>query len=132
MLEKAPFAFVRTREPNLPTDPEANRERFATSRRQPHGNREGPTFLSVSIGRRESRPSSSRRWGAFSSICRIRQGRLASRLLSSCSLWRPLPDVRLAAYAVATLPFRSPRAFDYSPPSAAPSPQKVSALRSKS
>ena len=49
-------------------------------------------------------------------------GRLASRLLSSCSLWRPLPDVRLAAYAVATLPFRSPRAFDYSPPSAAPSP----------
>src|SRR5262249_28094253 len=42
--EKAPFAFVRTREPNLPTDPEANRERFATSRRQPHGNREGPIY----------------------------------------------------------------------------------------
>jgi hypothetical protein len=53
------------REPNLPTDPAASCERFATYR-QPHGNREGPTFLSVSIERRESRPSSWRRWGAFS------------------------------------------------------------------
>ena len=39
---------------SLPTDPVDSRERFATSRRQPHGNREGPTFLSVSVGRRES------------------------------------------------------------------------------
>jgi len=31
---------VRT-QVNLPTDPEASRERFATSRRQPHENREG-------------------------------------------------------------------------------------------
>src|SRR5215831_19120126 len=45
--------------PTLSTNPEASRERFATCR-QPDGNREGPTFLSVSIGRRESRPSSSR------------------------------------------------------------------------
>ena len=45
------------REPNLPTDPEANRERFATSRRQPHEIREGRTFHPVSIGRTESRPS---------------------------------------------------------------------------
>jgi len=59
------FRLARMRELNLPTDPVASRERFATSRRQPHGNREDPTFLSVSIGRRESRPSSLRRWGAF-------------------------------------------------------------------
>jgi hypothetical protein len=45
------------RQPNLPADPEASRERFATSRRQPHENREGPTFHPVSIGRTESRPS---------------------------------------------------------------------------
>jgi hypothetical protein len=50
VLGKSAFCLVRTREPNLPTDPEANRERFATSRRQPHGNRDGPTSLSVSIG----------------------------------------------------------------------------------
>jgi hypothetical protein len=52
------------REPNPPTDPEASRERFATC--HPHGSREGPTFLSVGIGRKESRPSSWRRWGVFS------------------------------------------------------------------
>jgi hypothetical protein len=81
---------------SLPSDPVASRERFATSRGQPHGNREGPTFLSVSIRRRESRRSSLRRWGAFSPICRIRQGRLISPLLSSCSASGPLPDERLA------------------------------------
>ena len=63
--------LARMREPNLPTDPEASRERFATCR-QPDGNREGPIFLSVSTGRRESRPSSWRRWGVFSPICRDR------------------------------------------------------------
>ena len=42
------------RDPNLSTDPVASRERFATSRRQPHENREGRTFHPVSIGRRES------------------------------------------------------------------------------
>jgi hypothetical protein len=41
---------------NLATDLEASRERFATCC-QPHGNQEGPTFLAVSIGRKESRPS---------------------------------------------------------------------------
>src|SRR5262249_41869314 len=50
---------------SLPTDPVASRERFATSRRQPHENREGRTFHPVNIGRRESRPSSSRRWVLF-------------------------------------------------------------------
>jgi hypothetical protein len=55
-----------------PTDPEASRERFAICCRQSHGNREGPTFLPVSIGRRESRPSSWRRWDVFLPICRIR------------------------------------------------------------
>src|SRR5262249_49453946 len=50
---------------SLPTDRVASRERFATSYRQPHENREGRTFHPVSIGRRESRPSSWRRWGAF-------------------------------------------------------------------
>ena len=57
MLGKSAFYLVRMREPNLPIDPEASRERFATCP-QPSGNREGPTSLSVSIGRRESRPSS--------------------------------------------------------------------------
>ena len=57
---------------SLPTDPEASRERFATSRRQPHENREGRTFHPVSIGRRESYPSCWLCWGAFSLICRIR------------------------------------------------------------
>jgi hypothetical protein len=56
--KKSAFCLARMGEPNLPTDPEASRERFATCR---HGNREGPIFLSVSIGRRESRPSSWRR-----------------------------------------------------------------------
>jgi hypothetical protein len=37
----------------VPTDHEATRERFANCR-QPHGNREGPIFLSVSVGRRGS------------------------------------------------------------------------------
>ena len=45
--------LARMREPNLPTDPEASRERFATCH-QPDGNREGSTFLSVSTGRRET------------------------------------------------------------------------------
>jgi hypothetical protein len=49
-LEESDFLKV-----GLSTDPVSSRERFATCR-QPHGNREGPTFLSVSIGRRESRP----------------------------------------------------------------------------
>src|SRR5262249_34932630 len=87
---------------SLPTDRVASRERFATSYRQPHENREGRTFHPVSIGRRESRPSSWRRWGAFSPICRIRQGRLVSPLLSSCSPCGPRPDERLARYAVTT------------------------------
>src|SRR5262249_37840594 len=94
-------------EASLSTDPEANRERLATCR-QPAENREGPTFLSVSIGRRESRPSSSRRWGAFSPICRIRQGRLVSPLLSSCSPCGPRPDERLARCAVTTAWFGAP------------------------
>src|SRR5215471_5363764 len=116
------LCLTRMRDPNLPTDPVASRERFATSRRQPHGNREGLTFLSVSIGRRESRPSSSRGWGAFSPMCRIRQGRLVSPLLSSCSPCGPRPDERLARCAVATAWLCAPRNLNYSPPSAAPSP----------
>ena len=53
--DQRPVACHALREPNLPTDPAASCERFATYR-QPHGNREGPTFLSVGIERRESRP----------------------------------------------------------------------------
>ena len=56
---------------NLATDLEASRERLATCC-QPRGNREGPTCLSVSIGRRESRPSCWLRWGAFSPSRHIR------------------------------------------------------------
>jgi len=58
-------------EANLATDLEASRERFATCCHC-HENREGPTFLPVRIGRRESRPSCWRLWGVFSPICRIR------------------------------------------------------------
>jgi len=47
------------------TDLEASRERFATCCHC-HENREGPTFLPVRIGRRESRPSCWRLWGVFS------------------------------------------------------------------
>ena len=49
-------------EANLSTDLESSRERFATCC-QPHGNREGPTCLSASIGRTESRPSCWLGWG---------------------------------------------------------------------
>jgi len=49
-------------EANLATDLESSRERLATCC-QPLGNREGPTFLSVSIGRTESRPSCWLGWG---------------------------------------------------------------------
>jgi hypothetical protein len=48
---------------NLSPDLEASRERFATCR--PHGNREGLTFHSGSIGRTESRPSWWRSLGCF-------------------------------------------------------------------
>jgi len=44
---------VERRDTNLATDLEASRERLATCCQLP-GNREGPTFLAVSIGRRES------------------------------------------------------------------------------
>src|SRR5215472_7715138 len=69
---------------NLRTDLEASRERLATCC-QPYGNREGPTFLAASIGRRESRPSCWLGWGVFSPICRIRQGPSVSPRLSSCA-----------------------------------------------
>ena len=46
MLGKSAFYLVRMREPNLPIDPEASRQRFATCP-QPSGNREGSTSLSV-------------------------------------------------------------------------------------
>ena len=71
VLREAAGATSLNWQATLPIDPEASRERFATCR-QPHGNREGPTFLSVGIGRKESRPSSWRRWGVFLTICRIR------------------------------------------------------------
>src|SRR5262249_42411717 len=58
-------------EASLSTDLEASRERLATCC-QPLGNREGPTCLSVSIERRESRPLCWRRWDVFSPSCRIR------------------------------------------------------------
>jgi len=65
--------------PNLPTDPEASRERFATCH-QPHGNREGPTFHFANIGRTESRPSWRRRRGCFFAHLSysLRTARLAS------------------------------------------------------
>ena len=58
-------AITLSLEANLATDLEASREQFATCC-QPHGNREGPTFLPVSIGRRESRPSCWQCWSFFS------------------------------------------------------------------
>ena len=76
--------IARSRFSNLASDLESSRERLATCC-QPHGNQEGPTFLSVSIGRRESRPSRWLGWGVFSPSCRIRSGPLVSPVLYSCS-----------------------------------------------
>ena len=41
---------------SLPTDPEASRERFATSRRQPHENREGADFSSCKYRKKRKPP----------------------------------------------------------------------------
>ena len=64
---------------------EASRERFAICCRR-RGIREGPAFLSLSIRRTRTRPSSWRRLGDLSPICRIREGPPVLRLLSSSSL----------------------------------------------
>src|SRR5215471_6067453 len=61
---------------------EATGERFATCCRR-HGNRESLVFLSLSIRRTRTRPSSWRRLGDVSPICRIREGPPALRLLVS-------------------------------------------------
>src|SRR5260370_34339905 len=61
---------------------EASHERFAICCRR-HGNREGLVFLSLSIRRRHTRPSSWRPLGDLSPICRIREGPPALHLLSS-------------------------------------------------
>src|SRR5215469_5769737 len=61
---------------------EARGERFAICCRR-HGNREGPVFLSLSIRRKRTRPSSWRRRGDVSPICHIREGSPALRLLVS-------------------------------------------------
>src|SRR5262249_60229752 len=59
------------RRANLSSDLESSRERLATCCR-PHGNRDSPTVLPLSIGRRERRPSGWLGWGVFSPCCRIR------------------------------------------------------------
>src|SRR5215831_10116425 len=74
---------------NLATDLEASRERLATCC-QPHGNREGPTCLSVGIGRRESRPSSWRRRGVFSPTVVFAKDRLSDLVFDI----RPLHPLR--------------------------------------
>jgi hypothetical protein len=71
--------------PSIDLRDEARGERFAICCRW-HGNREGPAFLSLSIRRTRTRPSSWRRLGDLSPICRIREGLLALRLLFSSSL----------------------------------------------
>jgi hypothetical protein len=71
MLGKSAFYLVRMGEPNQPIPKPAVNDLplLVVNRTEIEKIR---LYLSVSIGRRESRPSSSRRWGAFSPICRIR------------------------------------------------------------
>ena len=64
---------------------EARGEQFAICCRR-HGNREGLAFLSLSIRRTRTRPSSWRRVGDLSPIGRIREGPPALHLLVSSSL----------------------------------------------
>jgi len=63
---------------------EATGERLAICC-QLHGNSEGLAFLSLSIRRTRTRPSSWRRLGDLSPICRIREGPPALHLLVSSS-----------------------------------------------
>jgi hypothetical protein len=93
MQDRGAVTFVtktasRMREPNLPTDPEASRERFATCR-QSHGNREGPTFLSVSVGRREAAHHPGVVGVLFRPSIVFAKGAARLPLLSSCPPCRP-------------------------------------------
>ena len=76
---------------------EARGERFAICCRPHHGNREGLAFLSVSMRRTQTRPSSWRRLDDLSPIRRIRQGPPALHHLSSYLAPLLTPPLRLEA-----------------------------------